>query len=566
LEFHCPRDPSENAQNLLLDIFGFTHFLPYQKQIIEAVIEGRDLLAVLPTGSGKSLCFQIPALLRNGITVVISPLIALMKDQIDRLRRHSLQVEYLNSSLSAAEAKSILDSIRSGGVRLVYVAPERLRDPSFLNALCSARQKEAPLWVVDEAHCITEWGHDFRTDYLFIPDAIELVAPGSQLIMFTATATPLVREDILMQMRRRSALIICGRFDRPNLYLGCRSARTKTDKLRVLAQLLRKPGPGIIYTATRKQCETMNRFLQESGFRANFYHAGRNGNARREVHDKFMAGNLDIVVATNAFGMGLNKPDIRFIIHYAHPGSIDAYYQEIGRGGRDGARCDCILLFSPFDRRIQEKFIANATPCAQSIADCFAQLQVIRNSGDVLVGRRFYEKQNIELFELEKAGVIERSSTPCGVASIYLSRQFEKAFDHCSDEEKSILHALDDYLAISKTGHADHVDLHEFCLNAMPHLAPFALEQRLLDMMQRGILIYRPASQHIRYRIRLPSLLENTIHNIEHSVTERRRFKMQRLNVMASYGTWDKCLRAYLLEALSDPYVGSNDCGFCDNC
>jgi RecQ family ATP-dependent DNA helicase len=565
LEYHCSREPSENARNLLLEVFRFTHFLPYQKQIIEAVIDGKDLLAVLPTGSGKSLCFQIPALLRNGITVVISPLIALMKDQIDRLRRHSLPVEYINSSLSAAETKSILDSIRSGNVRLVYVAPERLRDPSFLNTLCSLRHEEAPLWVVDEAHCITEWGHDFRTDYLFIPDAIELVAPGSQLIMFTATATPLVREDILRQMRRPSALVICGRFDRPNLYLGCRSARTKNEKLRALAQLLRKPGSGIIYTATRKQCETVHRFLQESFFRADFYHAGRTGNVRREVHENFMAGNLDIVVATNAFGMGLNKPDIRFIIHYAHPGSIDAYYQEIGRGGRDGVRCDCILLFSPFDRRIQERFIANATPDAQPISDCFAQLQVTRNFNDVLVGRRFYERHHIELFELEKAGVIERSSTPCGVASIYLSRQFEKAFAHCSEEEKSILRALDDCFGISRTGHAEHVDLHEFCLNVMPHLAPFALEQRLFDMMRNGILIYRSASQDIRYMMRVHSLSQGTIRTIEHSVMERRRFKMQRLNVMAAYGNWDKCLRAYLLEALSDPAV-SDGCGFCDNC
>lgn len=549
-----------------MEVFGFTHFLPYQEQIIEAVIEGKDLLAVLPTGSGKSLCFQIPALLRTGMTVVISPLIALMKDQIDRLRRHSLPVEYLNSSLSAAEAKRVMDSIRSGGVRLVYVAPERLRDPAFLNALSSIEQGHEPLWVVDEAHCITEWGHDFRTDYLFIPDAIELVAPGSQLIMFTATATPLVRQDILKQMRRPSALIICGRFDRPNLYLGCRSARTKSEKLQVLAQLLRKPGPGIIYTATRKQCETVNRFLQESGFRADFYHGGRIGNVRREVQEKFMATDLDIVVATNAFGMGLNKPDIRFIIHYAHPGSIDAYYQEIGRGGRDGARCDCILLFSPFDRRIQEKFIANATPCVQSIADCFARLQVTRNHGDMLVGRRFYEKQSIELFELEKAGVIERNSTPCGIASIYLSRQFERALCYCSDEEKSILHALDSHLAISKTGHADHVDLHEFCLNAMPHLAPFTLEQHLLNMMQGSILVYRPASQDIRYKVRLPSLSETTARTIEHSVMERRSFKMQRLNVMASYGTWDKCLRTFLLEALADPIIGGDGCGFCDNC
>lgn len=549
-------------ERLLRDLFGFDRFLPFQKQIIDAVLEGKDLLAVLPTGSGKSLCFQIPALLRKGLTVIISPLIALMKDQIDGLRAHALPVEYLNSSLSPAEIKRVLQSIRSGAVRIVYVSPERLRDSLFLHAVRSAKG-EPPLWVVDEAHCITEWGHDFRTDYLFIPDAIELISPKSQLILFTATATPLVREDILKQMRRPSALTICGSFDRPNLYLGRRTGRTKSEKLQVLAQLARKRGPGIVYTATRRQCETVSRFLQESGYRADFYHAGRSARIRQEVHERFMNNEVDIVAATNAFGMGLDKPDIRFIIHYAHPASIDAYYQEIGRGGRDGGRCDCILLFSPYDRKIQQKFILGATPSAEAIGDFF--MQVPRASENhLLVSRRLYEEKNIELFELEKAGLLERKTLPCGTASIYLGRQFDRAYVLSSPEEKRVLDALEDRFRISQTGAIERVDLYDLGPKAVLDLSPFALEQSLLDMASRGIIAYRSDNQDIHYLIRARSISDQLMKEMSRSVMSRRKFKLQRLDTMVGYGTCKGCLREYLLGALDD--AAEHGCGFCDNC
>jgi len=550
------------AERLLRDVFHFDKFLPFQKQIIDLVLQGKDLLGVLPTGSGKSLCFQVPALLRKGPTVVISPLIALMKDQIDGLRQYSLPVEFLNSSLTPAQMKAVLDSVRAGLVRIVYISPERLRDPFFLHAIRSLRKP--PLWVVDEAHCITEWGHDFRTDYLFIPEAIELTCPESQLIMFTATATPIVREDILRQMKRPSATTVCGSFDRPNLYLGCRIARTRNEKLQTLLHLLRKPGAGIVYTATRRQCETVCRFLQESGFNTDFYHAGRSAGTREEVHERFMADDLRIVAATNAFGMGLNKPDIRFIIHYAHPASIDAYYQEIGRGGRDGGRCDCILLFSPYDRNVQEKFISSATPSAQAIADYFRSVCPASTSGSLIASRREYEERSIEFFELEKAGVLARKSIPSGRASIYLSRSFERARAALPPMERSILDALDDSCGISRSGVVNELDLYGFCRDNIPECEPFALEQSLLDMTERGLIVYRPDNQDIRYHILSPSVSKETIHTIDASVTARRKFKMDRLETMVRYGSWKKCLRSYLLGALADPI--SRDCGFCDNC
>jgi ATP-dependent DNA helicase RecQ len=564
LEAYRPPESSTHPEKLLREIFGFESFLPYQRQIIDAVLEGKDLLAVLPTGSGKSLCFQIPALLRKGLTIVISPLIALMKDQIDRLRKYALPVEFINSSLSPAEMKNILDSVRAGLVRIVYISPERLRDPLFLHAI-RLRHAEPPLWVVDEAHCITEWGHDFRTDYLFIPDAIDLVAQKSQLILFTATATPLVREDILRQMKRPSAVTICGTFDRPNLYLGCRAARTRHEKLQTLRPLMRKPGPGIIYAATRKQCETVCRFLQENRLRADFYHAGRSGHIREEVHEKFMADELDVVVATNAFGMGLNKPDIRFIIHYAHPGSIDAYYQEIGRGGRDGGRCDCILLFSSYDRKVQEQFIRNSTPSPDSILNFFREITRNLKENRLLINRRLYEHTNIELFELEKAGVLEREHVPCGTGSIYLSRQFDRMCALLSPMEKEIVNALESQFALSKTGLVNALNLHEFCPNFMPELSPFSVEQTLLGMAERGLIVYRPENQDISYRVQTQGLLDEAVREIERSVKTRRNFKLRRLEVMVRYGACEGCLRKYLLASLED-HLGADGCGFCDNC
>lgn len=557
--------PISAAEKLLRELFGFHDFLPFQKEVIEAVLGGEDVLVVLPTGSGKSLCFQIPALLRDGLTIVISPLIALMKDQIDALRAHHLPVECLNSSLSRSESKRVLDSVRDGSLKMVYVSPERLRDGFFLNALL-ARGRVQPLWVVDEAHCITEWGHDFRTDYLYIPDAIELVSKNSQLVMFTATATPIVREDILFQMRRESARTVSGKFDRPNLYLGCRQARSKADKLQTLVELVRRPGPGIIYTATRRQCEDVNRFLQEMGRRSDYYHAGRSAEARADVHERFLTDEVEIVAATNAFGMGLDKPDVRFIIHYAHPASVDAYYQEIGRGGRDGRRCDCILLFSRFDRKVQERFIFNSTPAADMVEECLESIvQGSSRSGEVLLNRQFYDSRNVELFEMEKAGVLNRRAVMCANASVYLSRGFERALDLCSPEERKVLSALDSCLGLSRKGFAENVDLNDFRLRCFPEIDIFALEQTLLGMNNSGIIAYRLTDRGICYEVRARSISDSMRRRIEESVSERRAFKMSRLEMMVQYGSLRSCLREYLLNALSDT-MHEPGCRFCDNC
>jgi ATP-dependent DNA helicase RecQ len=558
-------EPSTNPRQFLQDAFGFDDYLPFQDEVIERILNGEDLLVVLPTGSGKSLCFQIPALLREGLTIVISPLIALMKDQIDALRARDLPVECLHSSLSRSEIGQVLDDIRRGRLKMIYISPERLRDGFFMNAVAASGQTPF-LWVVDEAHCITEWGHDFRTDYLYIPDAIDRVSNHAQLVMFTATATPAVREDILLQMRRESARCICGSFDRPNLYLGCRNASTKSDKLRTLTELVRKRGPGIIYTATRRQCEDVNRFLRELGKKSEYYHAGRSAAVRNDVHDRFLANEIDIITATNAFGMGVDKPDIRFIIHYAHPGSIDSYYQEIGRGGRDGGRCDCILLFSRYDRKVQEHFIFNATPSVDEVEECFGEIVRSGNRpGDLALSRQIYETRNIELFEMEKAGMLGRRAVMCGTASIYLSSDLEKALDDCSPEEGKILAELNRKLDLSRKGYAAEVDIGDLGRTYFPEMGMFELEQALLQMDALGTIVYRPNDRSICYDVHAGRVDENFRSKIHESSSGRREFKMKRLETMVGYGALQSCLREYLLFALGNEGVESR-CGFCDNC
>jgi ATP-dependent DNA helicase RecQ len=569
------------AGKLLRDLFGFSDFLPFQKEVIEGIMRGEDLLVVLSTGSGKSLCFQAPALLRNGLTIVITPLIALMKDQVDALCARRLPAACLHSSLPHSESKRILDDVRGGRLKMIYISPERLRDGFFLNAVLAAGQGP-PLWVVDEAHCITEWGHDFRTDYLNIPDAVELISGDSQLVMFTATATPIVREDILRQIRRESARIICGSFDRPNLYLGCRQAPSKAEKLRTLSELLRRPGPGIIYTATRRQCEDVNRFLQELGKNGDFYHAGRSAQERVEVHDRFIANKIEVVSATNAFGMGVDKADIRFIIHYAHPSSIDSYYQEIGRGGRDGGRCDCILLFSRFDRKVQEQFIIDSTPGADVVEDCFNAIMLTvgdsqggrgsqacgsRAGGlrELAIKRAFHEEHHVELFEMEKAGLLSRRTVMCGRASVYLPGDLGWALRLCSPEQMKVLVALEKNIRLSRKGFAQSVELNALREECFPGTDLFALEQTLLHMNNRGIIAYRPADRNICYEVRADSIPDSARRSIEESVSMRRAFKNGRLEMMIEYGSLHACLREYLLTALADP-TPKPTCAFCDNC
>ena len=347
----------EEARALLKRVYGFDEFRPGQADIITGLLEGRDTLAILPTGGGKSICYQIPALLLEGTTIVISPLISLMKDQVDALNRLGVPAAFLNSSLGAAEYRTVLRSAAQGEYKLLYIAPERLDAPMFSSLL---EQMSIPLIAIDEAHCVSQWGHDFRPSYRQLAGWISRLADRPLVAGFTATATREVARDISEMLALRSPNVFVTGFARSNLSL---SVAGGVDKRRFLRSFLaeRPDQSGIIYAATRKEVEQVCDDLQKQGILVAKYHGGLADEERMHAQEQFRFDDVRVMVATNAFGMGIDKPNVRFVIHWQMPGDIESYYQEAGRAGRDGDDSECVLLFSPQDVQVQRFLIEQGT-------------------------------------------------------------------------------------------------------------------------------------------------------------------------------------------------------------
>ncbi|MCW2954419.1 MAG: ATP-dependent helicase, RecQ family [Conexibacter sp.] len=337
--------------------FGFAQFRPGQADAVHAALADRDTLVVMPTGSGKSLCYQLPALMREDLAIVVSPLVSLMQDQVDGLRRIAPErVALINAQQSAAENRDVLARAAAGRLRLLYVAPERFASPGFVSALEPVR---IGLFVVDEAHCVSQWGHDFRPDYFRLADAARYVGARA-IVALTATATPQVADDVVARLGLRDAVRVTTGFDRPNLSFAIVPCRTKAAKQRRLAAALREDGalPAIVYAGTRNGCEELAGLLEgELGEAVSVYHAGLGRDQRASVQRAFMGGETRVVVATNAFGMGVDKADVRTVCHETVPQSLEAYYQEAGRAGRDGRPARCLLFAEARDKRLHTFFI-----------------------------------------------------------------------------------------------------------------------------------------------------------------------------------------------------------------
>ena len=346
----------DSLDELLQRVFRLSDFRPHQREVVDDVLAGHDVVCVMPTGAGKSLCFQLPALILEGLTVVVSPLISLMADQVRQLQALAIPALLLNSSQSGAEQSQVLAQLRNGFTGLLYLAPERFAAASFQRLLPALKPK---LLVVDEAHCLSFWGHDFRPEYMRLGEVRgQLGSPST--IALTATATPNVRNDIVRMLGLRAPKTHVTGFDRPNLTYACRRLDTEGAKdTALLNGLSRQPGSGIVYCATRRLVEQLAALFEEKfpDRVVRPYHAGMDSEARKRSQEAFMSSPGAVVVATNAFGMGINKPDIRFVIHYNIPASLEAYYQEAGRAGRDGKPAQCVLYVSPRDKHTQEFFI-----------------------------------------------------------------------------------------------------------------------------------------------------------------------------------------------------------------
>ena len=412
-----------DALSSLRKHFGFDDFREGQREVIAAILGGKDAVVVMPTGSGKSLCYQLPALMLNGATLVVSPLIALMKDQVDALHARQLPATFINSSIPEREQWSRIEELRSGHFKLVYVAPERFRSRRFLEALQSV---SVSLFAVDEAHCISTWGHDFRPDYLRLKNIIALLGKP-QTLALTATATPYVRSDIIQQLGLLKPEAFVSGFDRPNLTIDVVHTEKEREKIARINRLAKNhDGSGIIYASTRKAVEQVTSELRGLGLKVSAYHAGLGDSARARAQEEFMAGRTQMIVATNAFGMGIDKPDIRFVAHYQMPGSIEAYYQEIGRAGRDNLPSACVLLFNYADKNTHDFFIEGSYPTPELTRNIYNVLvatglkRIELSTAEIAkrAGARNEMAIQSSLYLLERAGHISRTASMGRVASV----------------------------------------------------------------------------------------------------------------------------------------------------
>ncbi|MBF0533250.1 MAG: RecQ family ATP-dependent DNA helicase [Candidatus Omnitrophica bacterium] len=394
---------------LLKQHFGFDAFLPLQEEVVRQVLAGQDAVVLMPTGGGKSLCYQLPALIFKGLTLVVSPLIALMKDQVDGLKTNGIAAEALNSSLANEEIGRINAALRAGEIKLLYVAPERLAQVEFRDFL---RELNLSCIAVDEAHCISQWGHDFRPDYLNLK-TLRDDFPGAGWVALTATATPRVRKDIVEHLGLRAPRIFLSSFNRPNLHY---EIRPKDNALAELVRLLRLPAhkdrSAIVYCYSRKETETLAADLCRRGFKAEAYHAGLDAPDRHAIQDRFIRDETPIITATIAFGMGIDKSDIRLVAHYALPGSMEGYYQETGRAGRDGLPATCVLFYSYSDKFKQEYFIAKIADDAERKRAADKLYKMIAYCESVTCRRKFILEYFGERYAAENCGGCDHCLQP----------------------------------------------------------------------------------------------------------------------------------------------------------
>ena len=406
------------AQEALEQFFGFREFREPQREVIAEILSGRDVFVVMPTGGGKSLCYQLPALLLDGVTIVVSPLIALMKDQVDGLQERGIAATLINSTITGTEQQHRIQRMAAGDYRLVYVSPERFRSTSFLRSLSGLT---IGLFAVDEAHCISQWGHDFRPDYFRLGKVIkELGRP--QVAAFTATATPDVREDIVMRLGLQEPRLFVAGFSRPNLRFVVSAAANETEKFERLRDLTMRQKVGIVYCATRRKVEQVSEMLGAWGTKLEVYHGGMDDSDRERSQNRFATGGCDVVVATNAFGMGIDRADLRFVAHYDLPGSLEAYYQEAGRAGRDGEPAVCELLFNYADTQVQEFFIEGSNPSLDVIRSVYEYLRSLADGSDqvVIALQELAQRMNADnemairsaVTVLDRHGIIDRYDIP----------------------------------------------------------------------------------------------------------------------------------------------------------
>ncbi len=558
------------ARAALQQHFGYPAFRAGQERAVSAVLAGRDTLVVLPTGGGKSLCYQVPALLLPGLTVVISPLISLMKDQVDALTKRGLAAAFINSTLSSAEVSNRLGRAQRGELKLLYVAPERFDTGGAAERL---KAIGVSLLAVDEAHCISEWGHDFRPSYTRIGSVRERLGMPPTIAL-TATATPYVRRDVVEQLRLRSPEVVITGFDRTNLRYHVVGVRSDDDKDRALIETLRRiEGLSIVYASTRRAVERIAQTLAMSRVGgAMAYHAGLDDARRKDVQEGFMKESARVIVATNAFGMGIDKSNVRLVVHHAMPGTLEAYYQEAGRAGRDGGMSDCVLLHAFRDRFTHEYFIKGANPERDTVERVFRA--VLRNSTNGLVtadritlasmaGNGLTERDvQSSLRVLAEAGVVREDAPVARLEVTLLATPSRIKRELDSDDqlaERELLRAL---------WRVAGEKLYSGALIDPDGLPPgFGGAQSVTSMLER-----LSARQFVSVnrgggglRLLTPTLPVHELPVDWRRLDRRRESDLAKLDAMQRYAYAKSCRRAFVLRYFGDA-AAKPRCDGCDRC
>lgn len=563
---------SFSTHSVLKKHWGYDSFRPLQEDIIDSVLSGRDTLGLMPTGGGKSITFQVPALILPGLTVVVSPLISLMKDQVDNLKRRHIKAVYYHSGMSMREVNLTREKLMNGGVKLLYISPERLRNPRFIQEL---RHLEVSLIVVDEAHCISQWGYDFRPSYLHIAE-LRKVFPSVPLLALTATATPVVEQDMLLRLKMRDPVVFRMSFSRSNLNYIVRHTETKIYE--VFHILSRTSGSAIVYVRSRKRTREIAEYLSSAGIPATFYHAGLEHEDKEERQNLWQRGGVRVMVATNAFGMGIDKPDVRIVVHADFPPSLEEYYQEAGRAGRDGKKSYAVLLVSKNDKGTLRRKLKLSFPARADILRVYEMACNFLNLG---IGEgyerlmefdfelfcetfHFQRQQALASFHLlSQAGYLDYIEETESNSRVLISVDREELYhvDASPEADRTLQCILRQYPGLF----ADYVQINEGSISRATELDQETVYNALLELNRKKIIVYVPR-RRTPY-IFVPTSREETRYvQIGKKIYEDRFEVMsQRVEAMIDYAYESgSCRVSRMLSYFGEEKPCS--CGKCDVC